>query len=164
MLTQNNFDQFSAFVKLYQHAKNQSILSIGSWEIVEYFGPTFANLYQYAKYQFITSVHSEDKANFWFPWQNWQHLFFTTLFQKDFDWLSVFVNLYQHAKSQTTSSICSGEIVDLKILHSDWLRGFWTISQKQDFSQIWTFYRNTENNTYFHYRTNPVKINDQIFQ
>ena len=35
---------------------------------------------------------------------------------------------------------------------------------KKKFSQTWDLYRNTANNISFHYRTNSVKINDQIFQ
>ena len=49
------------------------------------------------------------------------------------------------------------------MLHSDWLRTFWPMSQEQKFSQIWDFCRNTANIN-FHYRSNSVKINDQIFQ
>ena len=45
----------------------------------------------------------------------------------------------------------------------DWLRAFWPTSQEQDFSQIYDLCRNTANNKYIHYRTNSVKINDQIF-
>ena len=37
------------------------------------------------------------------------------------------------------------------------------MSQEQPFSQIWDLCRNTTNNISFHYRTNSVKINDQIF-
>ena len=44
------------------------------------------------------------------------------------------------------------------------LRTFWAISQEQKFSQIWDLRRNTTNNISFHYRTNLVKINNQIFQ
>ena len=58
-------------------------------------------------------------------------------------------------------SICCGEIPDLKVLQSDWLTGFCHISQEQDFS-IQDLCRNTANNINFYYRTNSVKINDQI--
>ena len=34
----------------------------------------------------------------------------------------------------------------------------------KSFSQILYLCRNTANNTHFHYRTNSIKINDQIFQ
>ena len=53
-------------------------------------------------------------------------------------------------------------MVDLKIVQSDWPRAFWTISQEEGFSQ----YRicvGTQQIINFHYRTNSVKINDQIF-
>ena len=45
----------------------------------------------------------------------------------------------------------------------DWLRVFWPTSQELDFSQIYDLCRNTANNKHIHYRTNTVKINDQIF-
>ena len=35
--------------------------------------------------------------------------------------------------------------------------------RNQNFSQIWDLCRNTVNNINFHYRSNSVKINDQIF-
>ena len=49
-------------------------------------------------------------------------------------------------------------------MQSDWLKLFWPISQEQTFSQIWGLCRNTANNINFHYRSNSVKINDQISQ
>ena len=84
--------------------------------------------------------------------------------QNFFDQLLVYVNLYQHAKNQAISMICSGDMVDKKILQCDWLRKFWPIYQEQNYSQISDLCRNTVNNISFHYRTNSVKINDQIFQ
>ena len=48
--------------------------------------------------------------------------------------------------------------------YRDHFRTFWPISQEHKFSQIWDLCRDTGNNINFHYRTNPVKINDQIFQ
>ena len=78
--------------------------------------------------------------------------------------LLIYVNLYQHAKNQVISLICSGDMADLKILQSDWLRTFWLVSQEPEFSQIWDLCRNTASNINFHYRTNIVKINDNIFQ
>ena len=50
------------------------------------------------------------------------------------------------------------------IKKSYWLRTFWPVSQKLEFSQIWYLCSNTANNINFHYRTNPVKTNDKIFQ
>ena len=38
------------------------------------------------------------------------------------------------------------------------------ISQEQKLSQIWDLCRNMANNINFHYRSNSVKIKDQIFQ
>ena len=82
--------------------------------------------------------------------------------QKIFNQLLIFMDFYRHAKNEAISSICSAEIVHLKILQSDWLRAFWPIIQEQDLSQILDLCLNPTNNT-FHYRTNSVKINDQIF-
>ena len=50
------------------------------------------------------------------------------------------------------------------MLQSDWMIIFWPISQELEFSQIWDFCRNKANNIHFHYRTNSVKINGNIFQ
>ena len=72
------------------------------------------------------------------------------------------MNLYQHAKNKAITLIPSGDMVDLKILQSDWLRIIWYIPQEPNFSQI--FVQNTANNKNLNYRTNSVKINDQIFQ
>ena len=69
------------------------------------------------------------------------------------------MNLCQHAQNQAVS-FYSGEKFDLKILQSDWLRAFWPIPQKQNFPKYGIC---VGNNINFHYRTNSVKINDQIF-
>ena len=45
---------------------------------------------------------------------------------------------------------------------SEWLRPFWHIFQEQSISQTEDLYRNTVNNTNFHYKTNSGEINDQI--
>ena len=93
-----------------------------------------------------------------------RHPYLTMPNRKLFNRLIIFVNLYQHAKNEAISSICSREIVDLKVLQSDWLRAFWPKSQEEDFSQYRICAgRNTANNINFHYRTNTVKINKQIF-
>ena len=84
--------------------------------------------------------------------------------QKNFDQLLIYVNLYQHVKNQPISLICSGDMFDQKILQFDWLRTYRSIFQEQKFSQIWDLSRSTGNNANFHYRTNSVKTNDQIFQ
>ena len=83
---------------------------------------------------------------------------------KSFHQLFIFVNLYQIAKNHAISLISSGYRVDLKILQSDWRRVFWPIYQEQDFFHIQDLCMNTASNKNFHYRTNSVKINDQIFQ
>ena len=73
----------------------------------------FLNLHQHAKNQFIPSIHSWDTANFRVPWPDWPHSFLTTPTQKIFDdQLLIYVNLYQHAKNQAISLICSGNMVD----------------------------------------------------
>ena len=83
--------------------------------------------------------------------------------QKFFVQFFIFVNLYRHAKNEAVSLIYSGEMVVLEILQSDWLGEFWSIYQEQDFPKTYDLCRNTANNMKFHYRTNAVKINDQIF-
>ena len=52
----------------------------------------------------------------------------------------------------------------MKNPESDWLRTFWSIFLEQKFSQILHLHRIITNNIDFHYRTNVVKMNDQIFQ
>ena len=73
------------------------------------------------------------------------------------------MNLHQRDKNEAVSSICSGEILDLKILQSDWLRAFWPISQEKVFQKSRISAETQQNTENFHYRTNSVKINDQIF-
>ena len=54
-----------------------------------------------------------------------------------------------------------------KFFQFDWLTAFFlSMSQEQNFSMgfgIWDLCSNTENQMNFHYRTNSVKIYDQIF-
>ena len=83
--------------------------------------------------------------------------------QKFFVQFFIFVNLYQHSKNEAVSLIYFGEMVVLEILQSDWLGELWSVYQEQDFSKTQDLCRNTANNMNFHYRTNAVKINDQIF-
>ena len=73
------------------------------------------------------------------------------------------MSLYKHAKNEAVSSISSEEIIDLKILQSDWLRAFWPISQEKVFQKSRISAETQQNTENFHYRTNSVKINDQIF-
>ena len=73
----------------------------------------------------------------------------------------IYVNLYQHAQNQAISLICCGDMADWKILQSE--TNIFPYME-QTFSQTWDFCRNTADNISFHYRTNSVKINDQIFQ
>ena len=68
-----------------------------------------------------------------------------------------FCKFVSTCKNEAALSICS----DLKIMQSDWLRAFQSISQEQDFSQILDLYGNKNIN--FHYRTNSMKSNIQIF-
>ena len=60
----------------------------------------FVNLYQHPKNQFIISVHASDTVNFTELRPDWPHPFATTPNQKIFDQLLIFVNLYQHAKKK----------------------------------------------------------------
>ena len=113
------------------------------------------------KHEFIPSVHSGYTVNFRVQIPDWSKPFLTN--QKKFDKLLIFVNLYQYKKNEAVLSICSGEMVNLKFLQYDWLRAFWPIFQERYFLQRYDLYRNTANNVNFHYRTNSVKINDQIF-
>ena len=83
--------------------------------------------------------------------------------QKLFVQFFILVNFYRHAKNEAVSLSYSGEMVVLEILQSDWLGEFWSIYQEQDFPKTYDLCRNTANNMNFHYRTNAVKINDQIF-
>ena len=54
-------------------------------------------------------------------------------------------------------------MLDLKILQLEWLRSFCPIFLEQNFSQTEDLYRNTVNNTNFHYKTDAEKINEEIF-
>ena len=94
------------------------------------------------KKQLIPSVHSWDKFKL-SPETRLATPIFDNAQLKKLDPLLIFVNLYQHAKNEAVSLICSEEIIDWKTLQSDWLIKSWSIS--------------------FHYKTNSVKINDQIF-
>ena len=111
----------------------------------------------------IPSVHSWDTVSFRVQRPDWPSPFLTTTKQKIFDQLLIFVNLYQHAKNEAVSLISSGRIIDLKILQSDWLRAFWPISQEKVFQKSRISAETQQNTENFHYRTNSVKINDQIF-
>ena len=111
----------------------------------------------------MPASYSWDTFNLRFPWSDWPHLFLIVATPKFFDKILIYVNLYQYAKNQAVS-ISFGDMVDQKILQSDWLRTFCPISQEHKFSQIWDLCRNTGNNMNFHYRSNSVKINDQIFE
>ena len=107
--------------------------------------------------------HSWDTVSFRVLWQDWPHPFMTMSTQKVFDQLLIYMNLYQLDKSGYFIHLFwrYGWLKNLAIW---WLRTFWPISQEQKFSQIWYFCRNIASNTSFHYRTNSVKINDQICQ
>ena len=112
-----------------------------------------------AKNQFIPSTFPWDTVNFRVLWPDWPHQFLTTPTPKFFDQLLLYVNLYQHLKNQAILLM-----VDWKTQQSDWLRTFWPISQEQKFSQKWDLCSNTAKYINFHYRTNPVKFNDKVFQ
>ena len=58
----------------------------------------FMNLYQHAKNQFILSVHSSDTINFQVPSHDWSHPFLTIPNPKTFK--LIFMKLHQHAKNK----------------------------------------------------------------
>ena len=163
---------------MYQHAKNRFIYSICSFfrrvPSPDWPHPFLTKLiskilicvklYQHAKNQLVPSFLSWDTVNFRVQIPDWPHSFLTMPQQKLFNQFLVFMNLYQQAKNEAVSSICSGKTLDLKIPQSNWLRAFWPISQEQHFSQIEDLYKNTANNTNFHYRANTGKINGQFFK
>ena len=76
---------------------------------------------------------------------------------------SVNVTIKKNTQNEAVSVICSGEMLDLKILQLEWLRAFCPIFLEQNFSQTEDLYRNTVNNTNFHYKTDAEKINEEIF-
>ena len=90
---------------------------------------TKLTLYQHAKNQLIPSVHSWDIVSFRVQRPYWPHPSFTAPNQKIFDHFLIFVNLYQHAKNEAILSMCSGVIDNLNILQSVWLRGTQQIIQ-----------------------------------
>ena len=118
----------------------------------------FLNSHQHAKNPFNPSTHSWDTVNFRVIWPGWPHSFLTTPTPKVFDKLLIYVSLYQHVKN------LFWRYGWLKNLQTDWLRTFWPITQGQKIFQIRDLCRNTVGNINFNYRTNSVKINDQIFQ
>ena len=120
-------------VKLYQHAKNQLVLSVLSWD------------------------------TFWSPDTRLTTLIFALASLKTFLLTFNFGEFYQNAKNKAALLICSEEMLDLKTLQSEWLRAFWPLSQERHFSQIEDLYRDTTNNINFHFRVSSEKINDQIF-
>ena len=77
MFTQKKFDQLLVFVTMYQHAKNQ----------------------------FILSVHSSVTVNFRIPSPDWPHTFLTMLTPKIFNHLLICVKVYLHAKNQLIPSL-----------------------------------------------------------
>ena len=95
-------------------------------------------------------------------WPNWSHPFLTTHIQKFLDQLLIYVNLYDMTKP--------GYFIDL-FWRYGWLKNaaIWLAENilahiSGTFSQIWDLHRNTANKINFHYRSNSVNINDQIFQ
>ena len=60
----------------------------------------FLNLYQHAKNQFISYVHFWDTVSFKVSWPDWPHPFIPCLPKKKFDQLLISLNLNQYAKNQ----------------------------------------------------------------
>ena len=69
----------------------------------------FLNLYEHAKNQFIPSTNSWDKVNFIVLWPGWPHPPLTMTTPEFFDQLLIYVNLCQCVKNQAISLICSGK-------------------------------------------------------
>ena len=68
--------------------------------------PAFLNLLEHAKNQFIPSLHSWDTVNFRVPWPDRPHPFLTMPTQNLFDHILIYVNSYhQHTKNQAVSLI-----------------------------------------------------------
>ena len=124
---------------------------------------SFLNLHLQEKNEFITSIHSWDTVNFRFPWLDWPYLFWTIPTKIFFDQFLIYVNWYQHAK------------IRLHYIDLFWSYGLWKnpaiwlveiilapISGKK-ISQMWDLCSNTVNDVKFHYETNSVKINNQVF-
>ena len=210
--TQKSLNQLLAFLNLHQHAKNQFIPSIHSWDTANFrvLWPDWphpfltmptqkisdqllicVNLYQHVKNRFIPYVHSSDSVSFRVPWLDWPHPFLTMPTPNNFNQLLTCMNLYQLAKSQLreTQSILESQeqtghthfwpyptkkySINLQLLwiciniqHITLFHHFFVWSSWFKNPEIWlaesilAFISGTN----FHYITNSVKINDQIFR
>ena len=124
----------------------------------------FPNLHQHVKYQFIPLTHSLGYSQFQSPVTRLTMPIFDHVHPKNFGSTFDLCELVSTCKK-------SGDFIDL-FRRYGWLKNpaIWLPDNilahisENFFSQIWDLWRNTINNICFHYRTNPVKINDQIFQ
>ena len=179
------FCQLLIFVNLYEHSKNKFISSAHSSDTVNLsilspdwphpflimFTPKIfnyllicMNLGHHAKNQLIPLAYSWDTVNCRAHRPDWPQLFLTIWPNpKIFNWLFIFVNLYQQAKNEAVSSICSEEVDDLQ--KSSNLIGcehFGLYLKNKTFPKHRICAGTQKNNINFHYRTNSVKINDQM--
>ena len=128
------------------------------------FSTTFficANLYQLAKNQLIWFIHSGDTVNSRVLRPNWTHPFLVMPNHKIFNRLLTSVNLCEHAKQ-------GGYFINL-LWRNSWFKNSRLVESilayisGKDFPQKSYFCRNTANNINFHYSTNSVKTNNEIF-
>ena len=118
-------------------------------------------LYSMQKNQLIPSVHSWDTINFRVQKPDWPPPFLTMPTQKKFDQLLIFVN-YINMQKISLFHWFALEIWLIKI-PAIWLaENILAHIPRTRNSEIWDLCRNTSNNMSFHYRTNSVKIKDQI--
>ena len=89
-------------------------------------------MYQHAKNQFILSVHSSETVNLGVLSPDWPHIL-TIFTSKIFNHLLICVKLYQHAKNQLLSSVLSSDTISFRVQSADWSHPFLTMP-KQKFS------------------------------
>ena len=109
------------------------------WPLKNYWSNfiAFLNLYQHAKNQFIPPIHSWDTSNFTVsgPACPCPLMTITQLpSKKNFNHLWIFIDLFQNAKNKAIASFCSENIVELKSVQSDWLRAFCSIYHESNFA------------------------------
>ena len=112
----------------------------------------------------VHSINSFWNAvNFRILWPDWSQPFVTIPTLEYFAQFLISVNLYQHEKKLFHWFVL--EIGLVKINPAVWLaENILVHISRTKFSLNMEFVQNTANNINFHYRTNLVKIKDQIFQ
>ena len=120
-------------------------------------------LYSMQKNQLIPSVHSWDIINFRVQKPDWPPPFLTMPTEKNFDRLLIFVNYI----NMQEISLFHWFALEIWLIKNPaiWLaENILAHIPRTRNSEIWDLCRNTSNNMSSHYRTNSVKIKDQIFQ